>query len=273
MKEIRNPTVEELKALNRDLLFRPVENPGRQFLRNEQIDDFNRDGYLLPFDGLSPEEIDDLRSYFDRILDMVLSRGDSSYSISTAHLKYRRIYELMSHPSILAPVRDLLGDNLIGWGAHFFCKMPMDGKKVPWHQDCLYWPLSPSRTVTVWLAIDDASLENACMQFIPGSHRLGPMDFTVSTDPSDILNLSIRREAVSERDSVPVELRAGQFSIHSDLLLHGSDENRSDRRRCGLTMRYAAAEVRATHGWHHKGIIVSGNDSSGHWANPEPPEE
>ena len=69
-----------------------------------------------------------------------------------------------------------------------------------------------------------------------------------------------------------VELPAGFVSIHSDLLLHGSDANESDRRRCGLTLRYCAADVRAGLDWNAKGVVVSGSDPSGHWANPPRPE-
>ena len=71
---------------------------------------------------------------------------------------------------------------------------------------------------------------------------------------------------------IDVELRAGEVSIHSDLLLHGSEANQSDRRRCGLTLRYCAAEVRAEMDWNHKGVLVRGSDPSGHWANPARPD-
>ena len=67
-------------------------------------------------------------------------------------------------------------------------------------------------------------------------------------------------------------LKAGEVSIHSDLLLHGSAANDSDRRRCGLTLRYCAAEVRAAMDWNQKGVIVSGSDPTGHWANRPRPE-
>src|SRR5205823_6080165 len=72
---------------------------------------------------------------------------------------------------------------------------------------------------------------------------------------------------------VDVELKAGEISVHSDLLLHGSGANASDRRRCGLTLRYCAADVRAYEGWSAKGGVVSGRDASGHWANPPRPKE
>ena len=68
------------------------------------------------------------------------------------------------------------------------------------------------------------------------------------------------------------ELQAGEISIHSDLLVHGSEANASSRRRCGLTLRYCPAEVRAELGWNAKGVIVSGSDPSGHWGNPPRPE-
>jgi len=268
---IGNPSAEELTAIGRDLSFQPTENADPKTLTSAQINQFNDLGYLLPFEGLDTDEVSRFREFFDRILNEALARGDSSYSINTAHLRFGQIYDLMSHPKILAPVRDLLGDDIVAWGAHFFCKMPKDGKRVPWHQDCIYWPLTPARTVTVWLAIDDTSPDNANMRFIPRSHLHGPIDFNVTDSANDVLNLSVDNATTFGDEPVDVALNAGQFSIHSDLLLHGSKANDSDRRRCGLTIRYAAAEVRAHHGWHQKGIIVSGKEPSNHWLNAPRP--
>jgi non-haem Fe2+, alpha-ketoglutarate-dependent halogenase len=70
-----------------------------------------------------------------------------------------------------------------------------------------------------------------------------------------------------------VELKAGEISLHCDLLLHGSDANHSERRRCGLTLRYCSADVRAGLNWNAKGVIVRGSDPSGHWADPPRPLE
>ena len=102
---------------------------------------------------------------------------------------FARIYDLVAHPKIVGPVADLLGSNVVAWGAHFFCKLPNDGKRVPWHQDALYWPITPTRTVTAWLAVDDAEPENANMRFIPRSHLEGPIDYNVTTDKNAVLNL------------------------------------------------------------------------------------
>ena len=68
-------------------------------------------------------------------------------------------------------------------------------------------------------------------------------------------------------------LKAGEASVHSDLLLHGSEANTSDRRRCGLTLRFTPGDVRAYMGWHEKGVVVAG-DPPPHWGNrPRPMED
>jgi ectoine hydroxylase-related dioxygenase (phytanoyl-CoA dioxygenase family) len=241
-------------------------------LSREQIEAFNRDGYLRPVPIFNSEEIAGIRSYFDALLARVLAAGGDSYSISTAHLKYGRVYDILTEPRIVAVVKDLLGENVVAWGSHFFCKMPHDGRQVAWHQDASYWPLSPSKAVTVWLAIDDADVENACMRFVCGSHHYGHLTYRES-NPAEHNVLDQTIENV-EQFGTPVDdvLRAGEISLHSDLLLHGSEANESDRRRCGLTLRYCAAEVRAGLDWNQKGVIVSGSDPSGHWANPPRPE-
>jgi len=266
------PTPEELERLERELRFHPavIENP--RTLTAEQVAAFNRDGYLKGIRIFSDQEIRVIRSYFDDLLARTLAAGGDSYSISTAHLRYGRVYDLLTHPRIVAYVKDLLGENVIAWGSHFFCKMPGDGKRVSWHQDASYWPLTPSKAVTAWLAIDDADVQNACMRYIPGSHVLGHLTYTLSeNDEANVLNQTVAGvEKLGE--PVPVELRAGEISIHSDLLLHGSEANQSARRRCGLTLRYCPADVRAGLGWNAKGVVASGHDESGHWSNAARPE-
>jgi non-haem Fe2+, alpha-ketoglutarate-dependent halogenase len=132
--------------------------------------------------------------------------------------------------------------------------------------------LTPSKAVTVWLAIDDADVENACMRYIPGSHHQGHLTYHLTEETADaVLNQKVEN-AEEFGHPVDVELKAGEVSCHSDLLLHGSEANRSNRRRCGLTLRYCAADVRAGLDWNAKGIVVSGSDPTGHWANPPRPE-
>jgi non-haem Fe2+, alpha-ketoglutarate-dependent halogenase len=265
------PGADELSGITRDLRFHPSTVTRPQVLTPEEVARFNRDGYLKPFRIFSETEIAEIRRYFDDLLAQTLAAGGNSYSISTAHLQHARVYDILTDSRIVSRIRDLLGDDVIAWGSHFFCKMPGDGKRVSWHQDASYWPMTPSKAVTAWLAIDDASVENACMRFIPGTHHFGHLTYTLSeNDDANVLNQTVP-DAERFGEPVNVELRAGEISLHSDLLLHGSEANQSTRRRCGLTLRYCPADVRADLGWNAKGVVVSGSDPSGHWANPPRP--
>ena len=259
--------------LPRDLRYRPCQNQNPQTLTHAQIEAFNRDGYLKGIRIFSAAEIAEIRTYFDQLLTRVMAEGGDSYSINSAHLSYGRVFDLLAHQRIVAPLKDLLGADLIGWGAHFFCKMPRDPKTVSWHQDASYWPMTPSRTATVWLAIDDADTHNACMRFIPGSHHHGHLTYHLSEEDENNVLFQTVPDAETYGDPVDVELAAGEISIHSDMLLHGSRANTSERRRGGLTLRYCAAEVRALQGWHLKGVLLSGRDPDQHWSNPPRPAQ
>ncbi len=270
--DIPNPSPSQLADLPRQIGFVPSVAGELKTLTPGQVDQYNADGYLMPFDGLDPTESSETRAFFDGVLAAFIELGRTSYSINTAHLRFARIYDLVQHPRIVDAVSDLLGPNVVCWGSHFFCKMPHDGKRVPWHQDSTYWPLSPTKTVTVWLAIDDADPENANMKFIPRSHEHGLIDYDLSQDADTVLDLAVKNPHSYGDGEVDVALRAGQFSMHSDLLLHGSEANLSDRRRCGLTIRYAAADVTTWYDWHKKGFVVRGQNVGGHWANPPRPD-
>ena len=260
----------------RDLSFQDVDNPNPKALTQEQIAFYNQNGYLKPFTAFDAEDADRQRAYFDDLVARVQAeRADfDSYAINGFHSSCRGIYDVVTNPLILDHVEDLIGPNIIAWGTHFFSKLPHDPKKVAWHQDASYWPLSPSKTVTVWLAIDDADIDNGAMQFVAGSHRGGQIAFEWSKPEEDnVLGQSVHDPGKYGAEEVAIEMTAGQISLHSDLLLHGSEPNASDRRRCGLTMRYCATDVRALQGWHLKGVLLSGEDPEGHWANPPRPAQ
>ncbi|MFT4554855.1 MAG: non-heme Fe2+,alpha-ketoglutarate-dependent halogenase [Porticoccaceae bacterium] len=267
------PDQTDLEKMDRDLSFYPSRVTQPETLSCKQVEQYNRDGYVKDLTVFSQTEADELRGYFDRLLERAIAAGGDSYSISSAHLTYGRVYDLLSEPRIVAFVKDILGEDVIGWGSHFFCKMPHDGMSVAWHQDASYWPLTPSKAVTVWLAIDDADVENACMKFVAGSQHVGHLTFRPSADDEgNVLNQTIE-DAEQYGEVVYDELAAGQVSLHADLLLHGSEANESDRRRCGLTLRYCTPDVVAGSNWHDKGVVVAGRDHSGNWTNPARPAD
>ncbi|MEM7568099.1 MAG: phytanoyl-CoA dioxygenase family protein, partial [Pseudomonadota bacterium] len=128
------------------------------------------------------------------------------------------------------------------------------------------------RTVTVWLAIDDVDAGNAAMRFLPRTHDKGPLPWKAPEGPA-----ALDQEIVdAERFGAPVsnDLAAGQASLHADMLAHGSLPNLSDRRRCGLTIRYCPPEVSILDaGWARgiEAIVCRGRDPSGRWRHhPRP---
>lgn len=259
--------------LNRVRQFFPLGVAEPKKLSQAQINQFNEKGYIFPLDLFRPEEVIAQRAYFDDLLEKAFAAGWNSYEINGWHKHCAAIYDLVTDNRILDYVQDLLGENLVLWGTHYFTKMPGDGKRVSWHQDASYWPLTPSKTVTAWLAIDDADVDNGAMQFIPGSHLHAQVAFEDSQAEEDNVLYQTVPDAEGYGDPpVVVELQAGQISLHTDWLLHGSEPNLSDRRRCGLTMRFVSADVRALKGWNQNSIICRGCDPSGHWVNHPRPE-
>ena len=267
------PSMRELAAMDRDLTFHPSTVADPAALTRTQIDAYNHEGYIKGIPIFDTAEIIAQRNFFDEILPQVLSAGGSSYSIYSAHLKYGMVYDTLTHPRIVACVQDILGPDVVGWAGHYFCKLPGEDKIVDWHQDASYWPLSPSKTVTVWLAIDDADTRNGCMRFVAGSHHHGHLTYRLSeAADKNVLSQTVE-DAEQFGEIVDIELKAGAISLHSDLLLHSSNINLSSRRRCGLTLRYCTPDVRAIpgFGWGEEGVVISGEDPTRHWSTPPRP--
>lgn len=256
----------------RDLSFKPVDNAAPKHLTHQQIASYNESGFLKPFRVFNDDEAAANRAYFDRLLDLVKQRNDGrdAYAINGYQTQCQGLYDLVTHPRILDLVEDICGPDFVCWGAHYFCKLPGDSKSVPWHQDASYWPFDKARTVTAWLAIDDADVENGCMHVIPGTHRVGHLEWKPTQQEAVLGQEVVDPERFGK--PVPFELKAGEISLHADMLVHGSQPNRSSRRRCGLTIRYCPVSVRGD--WNKTSILCRGRDPDGFWANvPRPTGE
>ena len=264
---------EQLEAMDRDLSFHAAPARKAATLTSEQVEAFNRDGHLMPLPIFDAEEMAVQRRFFDEQVIEARDAGFDAYSLIDMHMTHRIAYDLMFEPRLVSRVVDLIGPNVVCWTSHYFCKMPHDDRTVAWHQDAYYWPLTPSRAVSVWLAIDDVDTGNACMQYVSGSHLQGKIPHRISREQEqNVLRFSVDGVDAYGR-VVDVQLKSGQVSLHSDLLLHGSGANHSDRRRCGLTLRYVDADVRAIiDDWSRTGVLICGEDRHSHWANPPRPD-
>ncbi len=151
-------------------------------------------------------------------------------------------FEYATQPALLDLVEQLIGPDIILWGSQVFCKPERVGREVPWHQDGQYWPIRPLATCSVWIALDDVDAENGCMRYIPGSHLHKQVySHRVSERPGLVLNQEVVSDQFDANSARDDELRAGEFSLHDVFLIHGSNPNRSSRRRAGFVVRYMPA--------------------------------
>lgn len=268
MSEIKPNIVQES-----DLTFIPVKNESPKKLTVEQVEQFNEQGYIAPFKFCDTQEADRHRAAFDALLEELQHEARDSYALDGYHAQCRAIWDLATDTRILDYVEDLIGPNIVCWSTHYFCKLAGDTREVPFHQDAAYWPLRPARTVTVWLAIDDANEDNGPLCFIPGSHRHGRFEWE-QRDKNVVLHLEVKGHSALGKKH-PLVVPAGYFSMHSDMLVHGSAPNPTDRRRCGIALRYVMPEVWLKYPEHGRGmrnsIICRGTDSTGNWPHNNRP--
>ena len=201
-----------------------------------------------------------------------MAAGWSNYDVVNWHKTCRGIWDIVTEPRIIDVVADLLGATVVLRHSHLFAKLAGDPKRVSWHQDASYWPLTPSRVVSAWLAIDDTDIANSATQVIGGSHHHAQPTFRDSTTTeNNVLVQTVDNAADYGDPPVAVEMRAGPISLHSDWILHGSEPNRSNRRH-GPAMRYLSADVRACNDWNADSIWCRGTDAGGNWANHPRPD-
>lgn len=209
-------------------------------LTRDEIDRFHREGWLGPYAAVSPDEMAELRSRIDR--EVLTSDGPNPRNrLQARHMDHRFVYELATCAPIADRIASLIGNDLVLWATYFFNKEP-GGAEIPWHQDANYWPIEPPLNLSAWLAIDRVTVENSCVQLIPGSHRAviphkksrDGMAFGEEADP-DLIDAS---------RALNVELEPGEFFLFNERLLHHSEPNRSQMRRMGMTMRYTVPFVK-----------------------------
>ncbi|MDH4746231.1 chlorinating enzyme [Sphingomonas sp. CBMAI 2297] len=287
-------------------------------LSEREIAQFDRDGFIGPFDVYPREEM------LARLPDLRLSlldRDAAAYALGQAgpianydrHLDVAFLEAHVRRPEIVARLRSILGDDLLCWRTEFFAKYPGD-EGTDWHQSRnlaigdgipqLAATEPHARypeiflTLTVWTAFTDATIENGCMQYVPGSHRhvhfddLRPMRWDAERINRRLRDGVLRglygydtRELQVDADwdtsrcePVTVEMRAGQCMISWEATMHGSLPNTTrEKTRMAFVARYVPTNVRIYPTQSHlneyggtadlgnwRALLVSGTDRYGY---------
>jgi ectoine hydroxylase-related dioxygenase (phytanoyl-CoA dioxygenase family) len=147
---------------------------------------------------------------------------------------------LCLHPNIVAVVTSILGPDVKLFRDTLMVKPPEVGSQKGWHQDSPYWPIAPMAMCSLWVALDDATLENGCMWVQPGRHDRALPHVRVTDD------FVIAEDAVESARGVPVPLRPGGALFFHSLMPHYTAANRSSRWRRAMAFTYMSARSRYT---------------------------
>lgn len=255
----------------------------RKGLGANAVAQFHREGYLTGIEIIAPGDVHQLHEGYERLVRL-LEPYETPYSIDSWEQHNSWLYQLVTHPSILDVVEDILGPNFFQWGSNIMSKAPHESLHVPFHQDLSDFPLRPPNLVGIWLAFDDTDDSNGCLRVKPGSHLAG-LQKHIDEIPEprnecpSLLTFHLDPRVVDETAIVSLPLRAGQMSILSPLLHHYSEGNQSPRRRCGIQICYAATNVRCVlpkklknSDWtDFAGFLCRGKDEYGHFRHLSPP--
>jgi ectoine hydroxylase-related dioxygenase (phytanoyl-CoA dioxygenase family) len=217
-------------------------------LTPEQVDFFNQNGYLAGVQMLDSHQVEILRSELKELADenhpghslfyefhhnespepdKILFHCLGAWRITPA------FHDVLWNPRFITAASQLLGDHPVRfWHDQLFYKPAKKGGVVAWHQDYSYWTRTlPMNHLTCWCGLDDSTIENGCLQYVPGSHRWGLLDKPeLAGDLMGILEY-LSPAQKKEFHPIPVETRAGQAIFHHPLTLHGSGENKSAKPR------------------------------------------
>lgn len=239
-------------------------------LTAEQVKQYHEQGYLGPFAAFSEQEMtQDLCPQIERTLKT--DPPDHKHLDHNRHLDSAVVHRVATAPAVVDRMASIMGPDLLLWRTNFFVKEP-GGKEIPWHQDLNYWPIEPPVVISAWMAIDPVTIENSCVQLIPGTHRkviphvksTGDKLFAEEADGS----------SVDTTQLINMELKPGEFFLFNERTLHHSEPNRSQMRRIGLSIRVVPPLVRVLKqdAPNHGTVLIRGQDTLNFNPRAQPPQ-
>jgi len=121
------------------------------------------------------------------------------------------------------------------WHDQALIKQPW-ANPTGWHLDNPYWSYYSRDAISIWVALDDATLQNGCLYFIPGSHKITTFDN--ATIGENIGDLFVVYPELANTNAVPAPMKAGSCSFHNGLCAHGAGANMTPGRRRAMTCGY-----------------------------------
>lgn len=211
-------------------------------LTQEQLNQFNRDGFLLLRNFASNDECEAILEVAQKELEAkaepIESEGeyteDSSRKGTVRRL--RQVYQRspvfaawMENQKIRPILHQVLGETPVITLAHhnsIMTKMPHQSSQTCWHQDIRYWHFEGDNLVSVWLALGDEYSDNGVLEFIPASHTM-----SFSPDQFDEKIYFLDNDANQEiiHTKVSYDLKQGDVVLFHAKTLHRANANLTDK--------------------------------------------
>jgi ectoine hydroxylase-related dioxygenase (phytanoyl-CoA dioxygenase family) len=223
-------------------------------LSDEQVAFFHEHGYLAGLRVLDEGQVELLRNELAELADpahpgnALFYEYHSNESVDPARALFHALgawriapgfHDLLWNPRVCVPASQLLGGAVRFWHDQLFCKPARHGGVVAWHQDYSYWTRTePMTHLTCWIGLDDATRDNGCLQYIPGSHRWQLLPVTGLAGDMNAIQSVLSEEQRRAFRPVAIELARGECTFHHPLMVHGSFANATDgpRRAAVLNM-------------------------------------
>ena len=206
------------------------------FLNTKQLQDYNNHGYVAPIDVLTPEEAHEIRKEIEVIENRWPNELDG-FGRNYVHMISPVFDKVCHNIKILDAVESIIGKDILICGTTLFVKNPNQKGFVSFHQDAKYIGLEPHNWVTAWVAVTDSNEENGCMRMWSGSHKSNLQKHNQKFNEGNLLTRGQTVEGVPVTETRPINLKAGQMSLHHPAVVHGSGLNKSNDRRIGFVVQ------------------------------------
>lgn len=214
-------------------------------LTDEQVAHFHEYGYLAGIKLLEDDQIKVLRRQLTEVMDpkhpahhlfyeFHSNESEDSDSVLFHSLGQWRItsgfHDILWNPAFVMAAHQLLENKPVRfWHDQLFYKPAKHGGVVAWHQDYSYWTRTVAmQHLTCWTGLDDATVENGCLHYVPKSHKWGLLDAPSLAGDMNGLMKYLTEEQKKEFKPVAIEMKKGYGTFHHPLLVHGSYENNSE---------------------------------------------
>ena len=204
-------------------------------LTTDQIQQYHKEGYVAPIEVLTREEALEVRNEIELIENRLPNELNNSGRYNV-HLISPKLDEVVHNSNILDSVESIIGKNILVCSTTLFIKNANQNGFVSYHQDAKYIGLEPHNWVTAWIAITDSNETNGCMKMWPGSHA-DLKEHDQKFNQGNLLTRGQTIKNVPEDQVKPIELKAGQMSLHHPRIIHGSGINKSGDKRIGFVVQ------------------------------------